>query len=987
MIFKVRHFPKYIYTAVLLALVFFAVMQFYQYQKSLKEVRQRYDLALTYKLEKVKKGIQKDIINVVTAFHLALEHIYAENPSPRILSFILYGSKIHLPAKSVFFVDPNGHLFFPLSQEDKEFPASLSLSEFSQTEEFSIQLKRARITKKTTFFIMDLLHFFKPTENRIKKPFLAVITPIYTPSTQKYIGAAVAILDLNALLEDKLSAISTFYPNVKPIVIDEKGRIVFHPQKGMLYQTVWSVIKDLPPFYQKRARITAQKMLAGQQGADDWFCPELFKDSRVVYTPFIFPDNTRWVFACCYPKNIVQKKFYLFLKSNIVFSLLVLLSLSVVLWFTNYFYTRTFNTISHYQQAIESLIDPFVITDLQGRCVHYNVAFKKITGKKIKLGERLCLIEPEFGKGRMPPWHQEMFKAVRNGKNYELHRYKFQTAEGEPFYARVTFSVIKDLKGKPSYVAIDFNNITHQVDLEEQLEEYTEHLERLVIKRTQALAERTQQYREIFENQMVGIFIIRPSGEFLMYNQTFKELTGYSDEELSRLNFKEICSPSEHAALLQLFQKCLEQKNVFYKEVKIFPKTQNTIFVDLFFQVTKFKNETAILGFIYDVTQRKALEEKLREQDRIAILGEMAAGVAHDINNLLMMVLGNLELASLSLEKETPQAKSYLQKAMKVLEEGEAIVRRLYAYAHKRLQTAEIIPDLNQLIKDTVILTKPFWRTRAQQEGKTVQIKEDYSKVGPVAGNPAELKELFINLIKNAVEAMPKGGEITIKTWQEKGKNWVMIKDTGQGIPDILKAKIFEPFFSTKGEKGSGLGLAISLGIIRAHGGDIKVESEVEKGTAFYISLPIVQPELIPMEAKEEKEKQVVFSKLSEGKFKILVVDDEPEILNIISEILTNLGLDTLKAETPEKAMELFNQHLEEIGLVITDLGMPEISGFELADKIKAIKPDIPVVLLTGWGAAVMPEELKKHKIDHVLSKPLVLDKLKQVLTKYGFKT
>jgi len=981
MIFKVRHFPKYIYAGVFLTLVFFAVMQFYQYQKGLKEVRQRYDLSLTYELEKVEKDLYKDITSVVTSFHLAIAHIYTEHPSPQILSSILYGSKLYLPVKTVFFIDNANHLFFPSLQinQGNSFPPTLS--DFTQTKRFLVQLKRARLTKKTTFFTMDLFYFYKSREKWIKKPFLVVITPVY--AHQNYLGTGVAILDIDTMLLDKLSAISTVYPKAKPIIIDAKGRFIYHHQKKFLYQTIWSFIKKLPSSHQQEAKIVAKEMLAGQQGANDWFCLDLYKRLRVVYTPFTFPDNSHWVFACCYPKNLVQRDFYLFFKTNIIFSLLVILSLTVVLWFTNFFYTKTFNTISHYQQAIENLIDPFVITNLEGKCVHCNTAFKKFIGKKIKLGERLCLIEPNFGKGKTPPWHQEMLKAVRNGQNYELPRYRFQTGEGEPFYARVTFSVIKDLKGNPSYVAIDFNNITHQVDLEERLEEYAEHLERLVIKRTQALAERTQQYREIFENQMVGIFIIRPSGEFLMYNQAFKDLTGYSDNELSILNFKEICSPSEHAALLQLFQKCLDQKNAFYKEVKIFPKTQNTTFVDLLFQVTKFKDEIAILGFIYDVTQRKVLEERLREQDRISILGEMAAGVAHDINNLLMMVMGNLELASFSLEKEPLQAKDYLQKAVKVLEEGESIVRRLYAYAHKRLQTAEVIPDLNQLLQDTVILTKPFWKTKAQREGKTINVKEVYGKVGPIAGNPAELKEVFINLIKNAVEAMPQGGEITIKTWQKGNKNWVIVKDTGQGIPETLKTKIFEPFFSTKGEKGSGLGLAMSLGVIRAHGGDIKVESEVGKGTIFYICLPVVQPEFLLAEIKTEKEKQVIVPK---EKYKILVVDDEPEILHIISEILTNLGISSLKAKTGPEAIALLKKHLEDVGLVITDLGMPEMSGFELADEIKAIKADIPIVLLTGWGVAVSSEELKKHKIEDALSKPLGLDKLKQLLTKYGFK-
>jgi len=206
-----------------------------------------------------------------------------------------------------------------------------------------------------------------------------------------------------------------------------------------------------------------------------------------------------------------------------------------------------------------------------------------------------------------------------------------------------------------------------------------------------------------------------------------------------------------------------------------------------------------------------------------------------------------------------------------------------------------------------------------------------------------------------------------------------MIRDTGHGIPETIKTKIFEPFFTTKGKKGTGLGLAISLGIIRAHGGEIQVESQEGKGTSFYVYLPIIVPELISV----YKEKALSVPTLTQVKKKILLVDDEEEILEVLSELLTALGIEVIKATLPSKALELFQKHQNEIGIVITDLGMPEISGFELAEKLKRINPSVPIILLTGWGATITPKEMAQYKIEEVLTKPVTLDTLQQVLAKY----
>ncbi len=955
-----------------LTIFIFIGLEYYQYQKVFNAQKERIGLTISAKLDEINQEIKGEINNVILAFNLGLQSIYGMQSSPKLLSLSLNACKKELKLKTVFFVNNKGEIIFPgLSSK------ILSLSQFSQKETFLKYLTLAQETRKSVFYLMYLPFFHKTQERWVKKPFLSIIVPVFLPHSKQFLGAGVGVLDLEHVIGNRLKQTLPL-EKIRLFVIDNENRILWASQKEFTYQNLNFILNPLPLHYRlqilnlldtlQEGKLRKKGIIVNWPMSSSQIGRFLFIASRMAIL-----NHANWLFICLYPTSLIQKHFLSTYKANFFLSAVIILCLNGILFASNQFYHKTCNLLSRHRQALQSLIDPFVITDIDGKCLYFNPAFEHLIGK-VKIGQRLCRMAPEWGSGKMPFWHKKMLTAVRQGRTYELLRYKFKTLTGEPFYARVTFSPIKNEEDKPTYVAIDFSNITQQVKLEEKLKRYNERLEDIVEERTQALKERERQYRQIFENRLVGIFIIRSDAHFLMYNQTFRKMTQYTDAELQKLSLKEMCSPTEKAALDKILKDCLQKGNVFYQECKFFPKTQKTLFVDLFLQVTQFKGEKAVLGFIYDVTQRKVLEDKLREQDRIAVLGEMAAGVAHDINNMLMVVMGNLELSKYLLDSNAGRARGYLQKAIETIQDGEAIVRRLYAYAHRKLQAVEVIDNLNQLVHETIELTQPLWKAKAHREGKEIVIKEDFGKLGPIAGNRAELKEVFVNIIKNAVEAMPRGGRITIKTWQESKKNCVMIKDMGCGIPEVMKKKIFEPFFTTKGEKGTGLGLAVSLGVIRAHGGEIKVESQEGKGTTFYIYLPIVEPELIsageqPSEGLELKIKK-----------KVLVVDDEQEILEVISEMLRALGIRVVTTSSPLKALEIFERYQEELGLIITDLGMPEMSGFELTKRIKQLAPSMPVVLLTGWGASVTPLEIKQNKIDYVVAKPVTIENLRQIL-------
>jgi len=227
----------------------------------------------------------------------------------------------------------------------------------------------------------------------------------------------------------------------------------------------------------------------------------------------------------------------------------------------------------------------------------------------------------------------------------------------------------------------------------------------------------------------------------------------------------------------------------------------------------------------------------------------------------------------------------------------------------------------------------------------------------------------LLNILFNAIDAMPTGGKLTVKSEQDKDWVQISIKDTGVGIPDKVKKRVFDPFFTTKASKGSGLGLSVTYGIVSRHGGMIKFDSEVGKGTTFYIRLPLAAEAL----KKEAKKRKVVAAKLAN----ILAVDDEPEVLKALELTLEYFGHWVKGFTRGAEAIKAFKDG--NYDMVITDLGMPEVSGWDVARAIKKIKPDVPLLLITGW--VVDLDEEQKKIVDGVISKPFSRDSISSAIS------
>jgi CheY-like chemotaxis protein/anti-sigma regulatory factor (Ser/Thr protein kinase) len=303
-----------------------------------------------------------------------------------------------------------------------------------------------------------------------------------------------------------------------------------------------------------------------------------------------------------------------------------------------------------------------------------------------------------------------------------------------------------------------------------------------------------------------------------------------------------------------------------------------------------------------------------------------------------------------------------VRKGLQIIEQtavdASKTVRRLQDFARVRADRDFETVNLNQLVESALQMVESRRAEREEMGGVTIDISAELNEVASVDGNSAELGEALVNIIFNAMDAMPDGGKITIKTEQEN--SWVVLSvtDTGVGIPEEIKGKLFEPFFTTRAPTGSGLGLSVTYGIVTRHGGMIDVESTPGKGATFYIRLPVAIS--VRESARPERKPPIIKSAT------ILLVDDDPNVSEVLELMLEQLGHRVTGVTSGQEAVSAFDQ--DDYDLVITDLGMPDISGREVAKAVKDIRPGTPVILITGWGVQLNLEELPG--IDGVIAKP-----------------
>ncbi|MGH7300138.1 MAG: response regulator [Candidatus Rokuibacteriota bacterium] len=351
-------------------------------------------------------------------------------------------------------------------------------------------------------------------------------------------------------------------------------------------------------------------------------------------------------------------------------------------------------------------------------------------------------------------------------------------------------------------------------------------------------------------------------------------------------------------------------------------------------------NPEGILAIVRDMTTQREIEAQMHQSERLTALGQMAGGIAHDFNNLLQAILGYAQLMARS-----PGNADVVRRGLEVIEKaasgGAETVRRIQKFARLRPDEPFVTMDLNQVVRDSLAITRPRWEEKKVKGGVPLQLELELGPVPVVMGRPAELNEVITNLVLNAIDAMPKGGTLRIRTRLGDHRHAVItVADTGMGMSDEVRKKVFDPFFTTKGEEGTGLGLSVSHSIVDRHGGDLRVESRTGEGTTFTITLPIgMSPTGETIEGGEPG---------TERKGRILLVDNDPQVLSILGEMLKDAGHHVLPVPSGPEALRVFVP--SGFDLVITNVGMPEMSGWDVAEQLRARDPHVPVIFITGWG-------------------------------------
>jgi signal transduction histidine kinase/CheY-like chemotaxis protein len=379
---------------------------------------------------------------------------------------------------------------------------------------------------------------------------------------------------------------------------------------------------------------------------------------------------------------------------------------------------------------------------------------------------------------------------------------------------------------------------------------------------------------------------------------------------------------------------------------------------------------------LYEDTRRafdelRETQSQLVQSAKLNALGEMAGGVAHDFNNILAAILGRTQL--LMQQVDRLDIRNQLRVIEQAALDGAHTVRRVQEFTRVRQDADFETVDLNQILEGVIELTRPVWEEGARRRGIAIEMIASLEARQSVVGNASELREVFTNLVLNAVDAMPWGGELRLVSREEPGVVLVKVADTGVGMSAETRSRIFDPFFTTKAVKGTGLGLSVAYGIITRHAGTVTVESELHLGTEFTVRFPAgaalaAPPPLIPTGPMPH--------------LRVLVVDDEEAVLDVLGDLLRVLDQDVTCALGGVAGREAFMAG--EFDVVFSDLGMPEVNGWDLALTVKSSRPEVGVVLVTGWGTQLEGGAAQAHGVDLVMSKPVSIDDLDRALRHIG---
>jgi PAS domain S-box-containing protein len=649
------------------------------------------------------------------------------------------------------------------------------------------------------------------------------------------------------------------------------------------------------------------------------------------------------------------------------FRLLILIAVAVVVWRIT---RRQFQQrIEHLQQqrrleqerarlatVMENTSDLVVFADAAGGVIHINPAGRKLIGlpaEEKSSALTLAQLQPAWAMDRVV---REGIPAARaqgtwEGETALLHR------DGHEIPVSQVIIAHKDSAGQDNFLSTIARDITGRKHAEAELQR------------------REKYFRSLIENASDSITVINSQGRVTFQSSSGERILGYPAETITGRSLLELVHPDDLAKAQTGLKQALTQLNV---PVTLTVRLQhvNGSWRTIEAVGTGLQNEageTQIIVNSRDLTDNIKLEEQFRQAQKMEAVGRLSGGVAHDFNNILTVIQGNVDFLKYS-DKLSPAEREALGDIAQGTERAAALTRQLLAFSRRQtMQTASL--DLNQIV---VQMTRMLRRIL----GEDIEMHLTYSAQPVfVRADAGMLEQVLLNLVVNSRDAMPAGGRLVIETavaeidraavlqhpqWREGTFVCLSVRDTGYGIPADLLPRIFEPFFTTKDVgKGTGLGLATVYGIVEQHNGWVAVDSESGKGTTFRIYLPRLALADAPGTAVPKS------AAVPGGKETILLVEDEPSLRTLAGKYLARLGYKIIEAGSGVEALKLWSQHKSEIALVLTDLVMPGgVSGRELAQTLRREQPGVKIIYTSGYSADIAGKDFPLQEGVNFLPKP-----------------